>query len=67
MSLGELRAAMAAFHPRTQLALRARFVEPFFRGLPALIEVKDGDFLDDYMKFMLPVLCTPAGVENSDA
>jgi len=67
MSLGELRAAMGTFHPRTQLALRGRFVEPFFRGLPALIEAKDGDFLDDYLKYMLPVLCTPASVEAFDA
>ncbi len=67
MSLGELRAAMGTFHPRTQLVVRERFVEPFFRGLPALIEAKDGDFLDDYMKYMLPVLCTTASVDNFDA
>ena len=57
-SLGELRAAMAAFYPRTQLGLRGRFVEPFFETLPALVARKDGDFLDDYSRAMFPTLCT---------
>jgi aminopeptidase N len=58
-SLGELRAAMQSFYPRTQLELRASFVERFFRTLPDLVARKDGDFLDDYSRAMLPTLCTP--------
>ena len=58
-SLGELRAAMASFFPRTQMELRARFVEPFFRTLPKLIARKDGAFLDHYTRVMIPVLGTP--------
>lgn len=66
LSLGEQRAAMASFHPRTQLALRARFAEPFFQTLPEILERKDGDFLDDYTRSMLPVLCTPGSVAAFD-
>jgi aminopeptidase N len=58
-SLGELRAAMQSFYPRTQLELRASFVERFFKTLPDVVARKDGDFLDDYSRAMLPTLCTP--------
>jgi aminopeptidase N len=62
-SLGDLRAAMAAFYPRTQRDQRARFVESFFKTLPDLIAKKDGDFLDEYTRAMLPVLCTQASTD----
>ncbi len=58
-SLGEQRAAMSSFYPRTQLELRARFVEPFVKTLPELDALKDSDFLDEYTRAMLPSLCTP--------
>ncbi len=57
-SLGELRAAMASFYPRTQMELRARFVEPFFRTLPELDARKDGEFLQEYTRAMFPTLGT---------
>lgn len=58
-SLGEQRAAMQSFYPRSQRDLRVRFVEPFFKTLAELTARQDGDFLDDYVRAMLPALCTP--------
>jgi aminopeptidase N len=58
-SLGDLRAAMADFLPRTQMDLRAGFVAPFLQALPELVAAKGEDFLDDYGRTMIPALCTP--------
>ena len=58
-SLGDLRAAMADFFPRTQMGLRADFVEPFLKKLTVLDAAKGEDFLDDYGRAMIPTLCTP--------
>ena len=58
-SLGDLRAAMADFYPRTQMELRAGFLPAFLRTLPELDALKGEDFLDDYGRTMIPALCTP--------
>ncbi|HXS99829.1 MAG TPA: aminopeptidase N, partial [Elusimicrobiota bacterium] len=60
-SLGELRAAMEGFFPRTQASLRAEFLSPFLETLPALAAAKTDDFLDAYGRAMVPALCTPQG------
>jgi aminopeptidase N len=61
--LGELRAAMAGFFPRTQMSLRAGFLRPFLRTLPELDARKGEDFLGDYAQAMIPALCAPESVE----
>ena len=58
-SLGDLRAAMADFYPRTQMDLREGFLRPFLQTLPELDALKGEDFLDDYGRTMIPALCTP--------
>jgi aminopeptidase N len=60
-SLGDLRAAMDGFFPRTQARLRAEFLSPFLETLPALAAAKSDDFLDAYGRAMVPALCTPEG------
>jgi aminopeptidase N len=60
-SLGELRAAMDGFYPRTQSRLRAAFLTPFLETLPALAAAKSDDFLDAYGRAMVPAVCTPEG------
>ncbi len=62
-SLGELRAAMQDFYPRTSSWTCARISKPaFFRNLPDLDAGKGEDFLDDYARTMIPTLCSPESV-----
>ena len=65
-SLGDQRAALAAFYPREQAALRWKLAPEFFAALPKLAPVKGEEFLNAFTRSLAPDACSAESVAAFD-